>query len=120
MKRFALMLAIMMLSVFCYSFAFADIINPNAQANDVDNIPLVISEGSGEEADPTDVEQTNEVPTPTEEVKEPSEVNSGEVTEAQEESTGIEDGKGGNPVGGIIAIVVVLLLVLLIAFLNRG
>ncbi|MBR6253298.1 MAG: hypothetical protein IKR04_05650 [Clostridia bacterium] len=120
MKKFALMLAIMMLSV-CCSFAFADIIAPDSEGNDVDNIPLVISdeEGSGEIVVETE-EQSGEVKAETEEVPESVEVESGEVTETEEASTGLEDGKGGNPIGGIIAIVVVLLLVVLIAFLNRG
>lgn len=118
MKKFALMLAIMMLSV-CCSFAFADIIAPDSEGNDVDSIPLVISEEE-ETADVTETEESGEVKAETEEVPEIVEVESGEVTETEEASTGLEDGKGGNPIGGIIAIVVVLLLVVLIAFLNRG
>ena len=119
MKKFALMLAIMMLSV-CCSFAFADIIAPDSEGNDVDNIPLVISEEEGSGEIVVETEESGEVKAETEEVPESVEVESGEVTETEEASTGLEDGKGGNPIGGIIAIVVVLLLVVLIAFLNRG
>ena len=118
MKKFALMIAIMILSVFCMSFAFAA-----EEANDVADVPLLISEKSGEDEEKTTVEEPTGLSGETEEKTEDApvvEVQCGESTETKEEGNGLEDGKGGNPVGGIIAIVVVILLVLLIAFLNRG
>ena len=122
MKKLAIMTVVMILSLFCLTYAFADIINPDAEAP-VDDIPLVIS--TDESGNLIAEDKTTEEAQATETVDESEtapivEVESGESTETKEESKGIEDGKGGNPIGGIIAIVVVLLLVVLIAFLNRG
>ncbi len=122
MKKLAILTVIMILSLFCFTHAFADIINPDAEPA-VDDIPLVITtDDSGniisEEGTGSKEEQASEISgePDTASVVDVEE----ESTETQEESKGLEDGKGGNPIGGIIAIVVVLLLVLLIAFLNRG
>ena len=121
MKRFAILTAIMMLSMFCLSCAFADIINPESESN-YDDVPLVVTmDESGNIISEEETEKEAATEIVSGEVAPELEVESGEIAEtAEEESVGITDGKGGNPVGGIIAIVVVLLLVVLIAFLNRG
>ena len=121
MKRFAILTAIMMLSMFCLSCAFADIINPESESN-YDDVPLVVTvDESGNIVSGDDSEEDIATEAISGDVAPELDVESGDIEKtAEEESVGITDGKGGNPIGGIIAIVVVLLLVVLIAFLNRG